>query len=197
MRNRATSGRAAMRVGLVLFDETHTRVFALRGAKIEDALEYTVDGTVLRRAHAGLQIARRLPAAPQLRERAMHTVRLVTSLHAQCPLRYVLVAGPPWAQALLWQYLPLPFRHRRIGSLDLPVGAGENAIVQAVGPSMRLIARKDRSAKHRATVAAPQRQRPGPARPLMSVIGGGSFRTAPPVIPMLSGAGHALAAARY
>lgn len=160
-----------LRIGLVLFDEARTRVFALRGTSIEDAREYTVDVKRLMGTRGGELATRRPLGAPRIRERAAHTARLVTALHDECPFDCLLVAGPPWAQLLVLQQLPAPLRARLIGSLTLPVTAGESAILAAALPVMPTIFRRTRATLHRAVVVGSQRWRFAGAKQFMAMIG--------------------------
>lgn len=182
---RARNQGGTLRVGLVLFDEAHTRVFVLRGTQIEDAREYTVDVNTLKSSHGSVQMHRRLPTSTRVRERAARTARLVVELHDSSPLDYLLMAGPPWAQALLWQHLPSSLRLRLMGSLNLPVSAGENAILTASIPSVQMIARRAHSVQRRATVAASQRSRPGSGKQVMTALGSPSWHTVPQTPPVL------------
>jgi hypothetical protein len=161
-----------LRIGLLLFDEARTRVFALRGTRIEDAREYAVDVQRLK-VKRGAELARLRPlGAMRIRERAAHTARLVAALHDECPFDCLLVAGPPWAQLLVLQQLPPHLRSRLVGSLTLSVSAGESAILAAALPVMPTIFRMTRSTLHRTVVAGCQRSRFAGVKQFMAMIGG-------------------------
>jgi Bacterial archaeo-eukaryotic release factor family 10 len=129
-------------VGIVLFDASRSRVFVMRGTTIEDAREYAVD-----ERDAAFHQHR---ARGDAHRRAAHTARLVAQFHAQRPLDCLLVAGPPWARALLRQHLPTPLRTRLAGSLSLSVASGQSAILRAVLAKVEAPANStSRAASHR------------------------------------------------
>ncbi len=178
MNSTAKNPSLPQRIGLVLFDEARTRVFALRGTGIEDAREYTVDVHRLAGTRAADLVAPRPLGTMRIRERAAHTARLVTALHEECPFDHLLVAGPPWAQLLMLQQLPPQLRARLIGSLALSVSAGESAILAATLPIMPTICRRTHATQHRAAVAGSQRSRLGSAKQFMVMIGAPAWHVA-------------------
>ncbi len=172
----AENPRMALRIGLILFDEARTRVFALRGTCIEDAREYTVDVHRLKSAGSA-EVAKLRPlGSTRIRERAAHTARLVTGLHDERPFDCLLLAGPPWAQLLMLQQLPAHLRVRSVGSLALSVSAGESAILAAALPVNRAIMRRTHATQHRAVVAGSQRSRFVGAKQFMVMIGGPAWQ---------------------
>ena len=161
-----------LRIGLILFDEAHSRVFALRDTCIEDAREYTVDVQRLRGTRDAERAKLRPLCSSRMRERAAHTARMVSVFHEEHPFDCLLVAGPPWAQLLVLQQLPQHLRSRVFGSLTLSVSAGESAILAAALPASRAIFRKTHANQHRAVVAGSQRSRLAGARQFAVRIGG-------------------------
>ena len=140
---------APVSVGLILFDDSHCRVFAIRGTAIEDAREFAAD--VGRSTSRG-----RRPSVPlrsrtdeQIQDRAGQAVVLVSQLHACRPFDCLLVAGPPRARALLWQCLPPSLRVRLAGSVGLDVAAGESTILNVVLPAVNSVVQRSARAAQR------------------------------------------------
>ena len=78
-----------LHIGVVLFDETHSRVFAVRGYTIEDAREFTVYAEASRftRTRTG-----RVVFAPEwLQNRAQHTAQQVAALHENRRIEALIV----------------------------------------------------------------------------------------------------------
>jgi hypothetical protein len=144
----ATNLSLFLRVGLVLFDETHTRVFAVRGTVIEDAREFTVDLGAPQLPRGRLRAPRPYLAAEQAHERAAQTARLVTDLNSNRPFDCLLVGGPPWARTLVWEHLPAPLRVRLAGSVKLAVGAGESAILGMTLPAVDAVVQRSSRLAH-------------------------------------------------
>jgi len=173
---KAKNPSTTLRIGLVLFDEARTRVFALRGTGIEDAREYTVDVHKLKSTRCAELAKLRPLGSIRIRERAAHTARVVRALHDDHPFDCLLVAGPPWAQLLVRQQLPAYLRPRLIGSLTLSVAAGESAILAATLPVVQAIARRTHATQHRAVVVGSQRSRFAGARQFMDMLGGPAWQ---------------------
>ena len=135
-------------IGVILFDETHSRVFAVRGTTIEDALEFTAyaeaPGAGSRRSRSG-----KLVCAPEwLQARARHTAQLVTALHEIWRFDALLIAGSGRSRDLLCLSLTVEVPARSLAPLKVPVSAGESAILAAVlARAPVLVHRRSRSAR--------------------------------------------------
>ncbi len=140
-------------VGVVLFDATHSRVFAIRGLIIEDARELMVsaEGTGIKRSRSG-----KPTFAPEwLRHRACYTAQLAAGLHETWHFDALLIAGPRTAVALLHESWPAGLAACPITALRLAVTAGESAIIGATLAAMPRVARRwERVLRARAVQAA-------------------------------------------
>ena len=118
-----------LHIGVVLFDETHSRVFAVRGYTIEDAREFTVyaEASGFTRTRTG-----RLVYDPEwLQNRAHRTAQQVTALHESRRFEALIVCGPRRLRDLLYNSLPADLWRCPIVSPKLAVMAGETAILAA------------------------------------------------------------------
>jgi hypothetical protein len=118
-------------IGVILFDATHSRVFAIRGSVFEDARELTAAVEApcvgLKRRRTGKPVY----AQEWLSCRAHYTAQLVDTLHAGQHFDALLIAGPRRCVGLLCQAWPDDLRACPSASLKVTVTAGESAILAA------------------------------------------------------------------
>ena len=143
-------------IGAVLFDETHSRVFAIRGLAIEDAREITVLGKAASRGSRRMRMERLADVAEWLRCRAGYTAQLLEALHEARHFDAILVAGPRRPIKLLHDCWPADLSACPTATLKVTVTAGESAILAAA------IAQTPALARRRARAATRQE----PSRPV-------------------------------
>jgi hypothetical protein len=119
-----------LHIGVILFDETHSRVFAVRGLTIEDAREFTENAGAAMSKHT--RTGKVVFAPEWMQYRVQHTAQMVTSLHESRHFDALLVCASRRSRDLLCRGLPVDLRSCPIASIELAVTAGESAILAAM-----------------------------------------------------------------
>lgn len=117
------------RLGVMLFDEQRSRVFAVRGNLIEDAREFAVDMQHVASDMGPLRSRHRASRVLQRRQRVVDTVTLLTDLHHRYPLDRLILVAPGWARTLMRRYLPSTLAEKVFCVVDIPADAGESTIL--------------------------------------------------------------------
>ncbi len=133
------------RVGVVLFDKEHARLFTVYMGAIETQL--TVVDEVEGKQHTGgwfalaqTRYARR--HEQQVARHARRTIEALMGLLRAQPFDYLVIGGPDEAVAVLKHQLPRPLRARLAGSLDLELFASGSEVLQAALQIEELLVRQ-------------------------------------------------------